>query len=275
MDLSTEQRRQIYDEERAKLEQTNQLGVRPPKSALKRIIVWAMCALLILIGGGVFAQWQYRLHDVKQKLSEAIGRDRGLTETILKVESDSAKITFAEFFQLCNKSIEGRTDLIVELRGLHPEMDYELKGRLIGYLNAENEFVRTKRDFYTKMMQESSASTLFVQQVQDRPSSPYGWDYYSNRVQQLRLKLFEAGSEVETSSDEFVAIYQKMVKEEIAISQSAKGAGLSFDPIFAKYEAENQKKAKEAKDDIEQLARAMAPHPATKATTTSKAAASN
>src|SRR5580704_13590737 len=158
MELSPEERKQIYDEERTRLEkEAPQAKVQPPRTVRGRAVVWTIGGLLVLSVGGVFADRQYRLHDVKQRLGEAIGKDQGLTETILKIESESSKITFAEVFELCNKSVDARTNLIVELRGLHPEMDYQLKVQLLEYLNAENEFVRAKRELYKKMMQASSA----------------------------------------------------------------------------------------------------------------------
>lgn len=259
MDLSPEERRRIYDEEKARLEQ-----VAPHTTTRKRVapgqaIVWAICALLASIAVGMVAFQQYRLHELKQALGTAIGKDLGLTETILKIESDSTKMTFAELFDLCNKSVEGRTNLIVELRGLHPEMDYDLKARLIEYLNAENEFVRGKREFYIKVMQASTATTMYVEQVKSPPSSTYGWESFGDRVQQLKGKVLEAGSEMEKSADDFTALYQKMQKEESAMSRSASASGLRFEPIFTKYAAENQKKAKEAKDGAQQLAIALRP----------------
>jgi hypothetical protein len=171
MDLSQEERRAIYAEEKARIEQ------EAPQPAANRLphpkaIVWTICALAAVAGASTLGYQQYRLHEVKQKLGEAIGKDLGLTETILKVESESSKITFAELFELCNKSVDGRTNLIVELRGLHPEMDYALKEQLIKYLNAENEFVRSKREFYAKVMQASSASETYVQQPRTRRRPP-------------------------------------------------------------------------------------------------------
>lgn len=198
MALSPEERKQIYEEEKQRLE------ANPPQEApttarltLKRPIVWAACALIVVIGAAIFAFHEYRLHEINQALGAAIGKDQGLTETILKVESDSSKITFAELFELCNKSVEGRTNLIVELRGLHPEMDYELKERLIAYLNAENDFVRAKREFYSKVMQGSSATNMYLEHIRNPPSSIYGWEFFNDQVRQLRQKVLEAASETD------------------------------------------------------------------------------
>jgi hypothetical protein len=58
---------------------------------------------------------------------------------------------------------------------------------------------------------------------------------------------------VEKSAKDFMALYQNMAKEEGSMSQGAVHAGLRF-PIFAKHAEENQKKAKDVMDGVEQVA---------------------
>jgi hypothetical protein len=211
---------------------------------------------VIVLGGlGSLAYHQYQLHSLRQKLGEAIGKDLGLTETILKVESESSKITYGEFFELCNKSVENRTNLIAELRGLFPEMDYQLKTRLVEHLSAENEIVRSKRDFYRKSMEQSSAADSYLEQSKDYPSSSYGWDFYRDRLRQAKAKVLETARETEESADEFLRAYEKMAKEETAIAKEAQSAGLRFEPIFQKHAKENQMRAVETKQGAQQLAK--------------------
>ena len=208
-DLTPEERRQIYAEEKASIDAAEVPTVAPPLMH-RRIIMWAAGLLVAVIGGGILSYQLYRIHEVKQKLGEAIGKDQGLTETVLKIESDSSKITFAEVFELCNKSVESRTNLIVELRGLHPEMDYQLKTRLVDYLSTENDFVRAKRDYYRTMMEESSATQLYVNQLTNPPSSVYGWDFYSSQLRQLKAKTIEAVNAFYKSADDFLGLYGKL-----------------------------------------------------------------
>lgn len=78
-----------------------------------------------------------KISSLYSKLEEAVGKDAGYTETIIKVEAEASSMTYKELFDLCEKSIEGRTNLIVELRGLYPEIKSELKEKLIDFLNAE------------------------------------------------------------------------------------------------------------------------------------------
>jgi hypothetical protein len=204
-----------------------------------------------------FGLQQYRLSQLKAKLDESIGRDLGLTETILKTETESTKMTYAELFDLCDKSIQARTNLIVELRGVYPDIPFRFKEDLIGYLNAENEFVRSKRDFYRKALSQSSAWDSLVEQVKDTPSSSYGWDYYQDRTRKLRAEVMKAAEEMSGSSDAFWDTYQKVAKEEVSIVGKARAAGIRFEPIFAKFAEGNKKAADSAKDNTQSLIAAL------------------
>ena len=220
-ELTGEEKRRIYEEEKARVEAGQKPAAAPPPILSKKLLVSVLFVVIVGFGGGLFAYQQYQLQGLKEKLGEAIGRDLGLTETILNIESESSKMTFAEVFGLCDKSVENRTNLIVELRGLYPEMDYQMKTKLVAYLTHENEFVRAKRDFYAM-------------------------DFCSNRVRQLKASLIEKSADAEKSADEFTKAYENMAKEEAATANEARSAGLRFEPIFQKYANENQQKADRA-----------------------------
>jgi hypothetical protein len=242
-ELTPQERRRIYEEERARIEERR----RARKLPLGKVAVVGICALVVIVGAGRLAYHAYRMHVLRQRLGDAIGRDVGLTETILSINSGSSKITFGEILELCNKSVETRTNLIVELRGLYPEMDYRLKTRLIEYLSSENEFVRATRDYYRKEMELSSAMDSYTEALKEPPSSEYGWDFYYDRVRQLKAKSLESAREAEKSADEFLTAYDKMAKEEVAISQEARDSGLRFEPVFQKYAKGSQKSAQGTK----------------------------
>ena len=250
--LTSEERRQVYEEEQRRL-----VDARPlrPALATRGMLISALAAILIITAGGCLAIQGFRMHQLNQKLGEAIGRDLGLTETILKVESESAKMTYAEFFELCNQSLESRTNLIVELRGVYPGIDYGLKTRLVEYLSAQNELVRAKRDFYRKSMEHSSATDSYWEQIKQRPSSEYGWSYYRGSVQRVRGQMLEAARQTAASADEFLRIYESMAKQEMAIASEARSAGLRFDPIFQKHAPGNRKRVEDTKQGIRQLAK--------------------
>lgn len=254
-ELTPEERQRIYEEEKARRETGQPAPVGQKKPFPRGILISALCTILVLGGAGKLAYNQYRLHGLKQKLGEAIGKDLGLTETILKIETESSEITYEEIFDLCNKSVENRTNLIVELRGLYPEMDYQLKTRLVEYLSAENDFVRAKRNFYRKIVGQLTAARLYLEELGDRPTSVYGWALYRDRLRQLREEAIKAAREAEESADEFLKLYENMAIQEQAIAKEAQAAGLRFEPIFQKHAGGNQNRAEEVKQGAQRLAK--------------------
>ncbi len=169
----------------------------------------------------------------------------------------SSKITYAEFFELCNKSVENRTNLIVELRGLYPGMDYHLKTRLIEYLSSENEFVRAKRDLYRKSMEESSAAKSYVELM---TNSPLDGNAYANALGTSMAKFTAAVTAAVQSADEFLKAYENMAKDETAIAREAQAAGLRFDPIFQQNAQGNRKRAEDTKQAAKGFATCLLSH---------------
>jgi hypothetical protein len=262
VELSPEERLRIYEEEKARIEAEG-----PQKPTLKaqttlsrrlvRIGIFVASGVVTMAIGAWFGLQQYRLSQLKTKLDESIGRDLGLTETILKTETESTKITYAEIFDLCDKSIQALTNLIVELRGVYPDVPFRFKEELIGYLNAENEFVRSKRDFYRKSLNQSSAWESLAEHVKDTPSNSYGWDYYHDRTRRLRAEVVKAAEEMAGSTDAFWDTYQKVAKEEASIVGKARTAGVRFEPIFGKFAEGNKKAVDSAKENTQSLIAAL------------------
>jgi hypothetical protein len=91
-ELTPEERRCIYEEEKLRIEAGHSLH----KLTTQRVVISVFCTLAVIGVVGGLGYRQYRMHELRQKLGEAIGRDQGLTETILRVESESSKITFGD-----------------------------------------------------------------------------------------------------------------------------------------------------------------------------------
>jgi len=140
-----------------------------------------------------------------------------------------------ELFSLCDKSIDDRTNLIIELRGLYPEIDYELKEELLEFLNHENELTRAKRAFYRHQLTMSGSRERLQEHVSDVPSSHYGWDYYEKRTGSLKTKLIKAVTDIISSADTFKSNYIKLVEQQSASSTSMSAEGIRFPTIFKKY----------------------------------------
>lgn len=205
---------------------------------------------LILLVSGIFVGAQHfkRQSEIKTKLEEAIGRDAGYTETILKMETDSSHITYGELFNLCDKSVEERTALIVELRGLYPSVNHAAKEKLIDFLNAENDTIRAKRDLYRKSMLLSSAMDTVREAIKDAPSSEYGWEYYHATVTRSKQETADAAKELQGSAASFVESYQKTLRLEAGVAEATSHFGIRFNPIFKAYNAANSKEGKDAGD---------------------------
>ena len=204
--------------------------------------------IIILIAAYFFINHQLKLSEINQKLEEAIGKDAGYTETIIKVEKDASSITYQELFDLCDKSIEGRTELIVELRGLYPSIESETKNKLIDFLNYENELIRNKKQFYRKQLSFSSALESYKEHSSDFPSSSYGWDYYFERSRKLRTEMVNAATEMKTNADQFINAYSELLKKEKHLKVILDKAGIRFQGFFQKYENEYIKLAEDAKE---------------------------
>jgi len=204
--------------------------------------------IAVIIGGYIYISHQMRLSEINKKLEEAIGKDAGFTETIIKVEKDASSITYQELFDLCDKSIEQRTNLIVELRGLYPDIESNVKDKLIEFLNNESELVRNKKQFYRKKLTFSSANDSYIEHTKDTPSSLYGWDYYWKRWDKLKISMFEAAGEMETNAQRFINCYHEIVSKEKELKPLLKEENIRYNGFFEKYAEENFKIAEDAKE---------------------------
>jgi hypothetical protein len=174
------------------------------------------------------------------------------------MERDSAHITYKEFFDLCDKSVEERTNLVVELRGLYPSVSNTTKDKLIEFLNAENDAVRAKRDLYRRQMLFTSAidtttETLWAaleeaRKVQDYPSSAYGRDYYRERVKKTKQEMVEAAKELQSSATSFVGSYQRTLELEAGVADAATRSGIRFKAIFKGHSELNTNQGKNSSE---------------------------
>lgn len=216
----------------------------------RSIIKIASIVLLLVVIAG-FATYigyqQMRISKLNQKLEEAVGKNAGYTEIIVKVESEATAMTYAELFRLCDKSIEDRTSLVAELRGLYPDIESDLRQKLIEFLNAENELVRQKRAFYRKQLELSSSLDSLVEHIKDKPRSSYGWEYYEQRSAKLKGKIRETSLEMTKEASHFIDTYKALVEREREIETEMKKAGIRFVAFFQQYADQNIKFAEDAK----------------------------
>jgi hypothetical protein len=202
----------------------------------------------LAIPGAWFGLRAYRVQAIKASLAEAIGRDSGYTETILKVEADSSQMTYLELFQLCDKSIEDRTQLIVSLRGLYPEIQYEVKDRLIAFLNSENELVRSKRALYRHQMELATNLNQMKDLTRDTPSSSYAREYWLKRASEVRENSLETVSKLMAAAQEFGEAYGGLASQEGELAEAMEAEGIRFRRIFDEFKESNIRAASQARE---------------------------
>jgi peptidyl-prolyl cis-trans isomerase A (cyclophilin A) len=206
------------------------------RSKILLLIILFIC----LAGAGLYFGNEYRkISDLHSKLEEAIGTDAGYVETILKLESESSSVTYLELLDLCAKSIEQRTGLIIELRGLYPGIESTLKEELLVYLNEENELIRQKAAFYRKRLSLSSSVESFEEHISDPPTSSYGWERYFKRFAKLTSDIAQASQEMSDIATNFSLTYERLAKQESQIETSMETQGVRFISVFQKYQEGN------------------------------------
>jgi hypothetical protein len=228
-------------------------GLRLNRRSYVKLSLIIVSVLTLLVVTGYFINKQIKLSALNKQLEEAVGKDSGYTETIIKVESESSSISYKEFFELCEKSIDGRTNLIIELRGLYPEIESELKNNLIDFLNAENELVRQKQQFYRKHLSFSTNLEFYTDHIKDFPTSSYGWDYWEKRSSKLRNDLVKDASDIMEYSDSYKSTYKTLLTKESEVKKLMISSDLRFNSLFEKYEKSNIKFADDAKDMVKTI----------------------
>ena len=228
-------------------------GTRIGRRSYAKIAIVIALALVVIGVTGYVVNRQMKISALNAKLEEAVGRDAGYTETIIKVEAEASSMTFKELFDLCEKSIEGRTNLIVELRGLYPEIKSELKDNLIDFLNAENELIRKKSGFYRKQLAFSSSLDTYKDCYKDYLRSTYSYSFYRERYEDAKTEVRKAALEVVEYADGFITTYQTLVKQEADVRQTMDQSGLRFVGFFEKYQSTNLKLAEDAKTTASEI----------------------
>ena len=83
-----------------------------------------------------------------QRIALALAKDAAFTETLLKMELESTGVTYKELFEFCDKSVDQRNTLIVEMRVETAILTPSTGAAILDFLNAENGFARAKRAFF-------------------------------------------------------------------------------------------------------------------------------
>jgi len=213
-------------------------------SVLRRRVYLLLVPLILVavaacIGIVSLAARYSKYRALEAKLEEAVGKDAGYTETIIRVEAEASSMTYVELFDLCQKSIDLRTQLIVELRGLYPNLKSDVRAMLIDFLNSENELVRQKSSYYRKNLNLNTALKLYTDYISDYPTSSYGWDYYNRRTSELKTEMSKAAHEMDEVATNYVVTYKGLINQEAQLATAMSKRGIRFVTIFQNYEKSN------------------------------------
>lgn len=204
---------------------------------MKKFILIGSLIAVVAVAAGIYINHRMKISNLNEQLQSAIGKDQGITETILKVESESSSMSFQELFELCEKSVKERTDMLIELRGLYPDMQSKLKDSLIEFLNAENELIRSKSQSYRKYLNVSTGNDSYKDLMKDWSSASYYMsDYYHKRIADKVYELIKDAEEMKDDTQRFYDQFKLLTSKEKSLSAIMNDEGLRFTPIFSKYQ---------------------------------------
>lgn len=222
-------------------------GYRFSRSHPISVISISLTAMIVFALVGIFGYRYYRTSLLNNKLEEAMGRDAGYTEMILNIEAESPDITLKELFELCNKSINNRTKLIIDLRAVFPNLKSHLRDKLIEFLNAQNQLVRSKRNFYQKKLAFSTTQVLFNEALQGMPSPRYLSDYDLDRACSIGSQWEHSASDLVESANDFFVAYHNVLEQETELTGEMASARIRFSAVFRKYQKNNITMVEDAK----------------------------
>jgi hypothetical protein len=212
------------------------------KTPMKKAIILIVVTAVVAVGAFFFIRNKLKVDEMNEKLQSFIGKDQGITETILKTEDESSSISYQELFDLCEKSVKDRTDMLVELRGLYPNMESTLRDSLIGFLNAENELSRSKSQAYRKSMNANTNYESYNDATSDRRNGSYLMaDYYKKRIYEACKETLDDAKGLKENVQTFYDNFKLLLEKEKSLGELMKDEDLRFTPIFAKYQPSSLK----------------------------------
>jgi len=202
------------------------------------IIILISTGLIVLVLLSVFyINHRMKLADLNEKLTETIGKDQGLMEIILKIPG--SEITYGEIFELCDKSVNDRIELIITLRGLYPNMKSDLKDSLIDFLSIENELVRDVKQYSRREMNIKGEVERVSKLRNNYNSDSYYAEYEYSTIQSGMKEIKDDAISALSSTLSFKEKYDDLVSKENNLSKQMAKAGLRFILIFDKYKTAN------------------------------------
>jgi hypothetical protein len=230
------------------------------------VIAFITLALALI---ALFAYPRYRaareLADRKRQIAEALAKDAAFTETLLKMELESTGVTYKELFDFCDKSIDRRNILIVEMRVDATVLAPNTNAALIGFLNAENGFARAKRALLSASLELETSKRIrndrtagfwaalsrSKEETKRRHMDEAGADLaeskrYLDTLPLSTANVQEAARTAAASVSRFRSACEILNSNERELAAAMSGSGMPFRPVFAPYYQQSIAKANAA-----------------------------
>lgn len=200
----------------------------------KTVKIVAGVAVIIVVGvvTAFYVNHRMKIKDMNEKLLGVIDKDQGSMEITLKIPG--SETSYDEAFSLCDKCLNDRIELIINLRGINPDMKSELKDSITDFLSLENELVRDLKLMYSQDMELHTK----IESITRLINSDYSYLYKSD----IRSDIDEAkdlATQGLRSVSSFKEKYATLMRNEANIAKQMDKASLRFTQIFGKYQTGN------------------------------------
>lgn len=221
------------------------LGLYSRRTIMKaRRLLVAIAASVLCVAAflGSYAWHQHELAVQQQrlaaetaaKLREAIIKDQELTEPVLQ---SPVGMTYDEFFRQCERSIDERNRLVVDVRLLPQDVLGPLPGRVISQMKALNELTRAKAGLMHLLVQWGSKarnhSDDFARLEAEFFRTHTGGE--GEAIEWARktaiAEIATLAKEIKQSADAFDEMYDKATDEDEAICVEAASPASRSNPI--------------------------------------------
>jgi hypothetical protein len=197
-----------------------------------KIIVGVAAIIVVGVATAFYVNYRMKVNEMNEKLSTTIGKDQGLMEVLVKIPSSAT--TCEETFLLCEKSVNERTQLIVDLRGIYPNMKSELRDSLMDFLSLENDWARELRQLYSRSLELGGK----IETIKRLETIELAYLYKSELRSDIN-EVKDGGKRGLSAASSFKAKYLALVLKEVNLAKQMDKATLRFIQIFGKYQPAN------------------------------------
>ena len=214
---------------------------------VRRFIVLLALSVAVFVGGYAWHQREQQLHLVNEstaKLREILIKEQAVTEQVLQPPPDG--ITYDKFFRQCERSLDERDQLVVEVRLLRQDVLSGLHEQIISLMKALNELTRAKVELMRLVAQWSSMASnhsaysarleaeFFRTHVGGkREAIEWAYKMTTNRLEALAKELTQ-------SAAAFDEMYDKATDVDEAVFAEVRRYGIDVQPQLKKFSPANK-----------------------------------